>query len=228
MINWEFLAGLDFGVVWQYRAPMVQGFVQTLFFTGWAIGVGLILSAGIATLTQSRIAAVRFAIQAYVEIIRNTPFPVQLFWIHFALPAATGLNFTVTESALIALVASNVAYVTEIVRAGIESVPKGQWEACRALSLPKTIKWLRVILPQAFRIVAPALVNNTLSVFKMTAVLSILAVNELMLVTQRLATHTGRPVEFYTSAALFYCLFGMLFVVLAIFIDRRLNRGESG
>lgn len=226
MINWDFLAGLSFGVVWDYRQPMIEGFLRTLFFTGWAIGVGLLLSIVTATLTQSKIRPVRLVISAYVEIIRNTPFPVQLFWVHFALPAAIGINLTVTQSALVALVASNVAYVTEIVRAGIESVPKGQWEAANALCLPRRIKWGKVILPQAFRIAVPALINNTLSVFKMTAVLSILAVNELMLVTQRLATHTGRPVEFYTSSAIFYCLFGVLFVLLAGLIDRRLSRGE--
>jgi polar amino acid transport system permease protein len=227
MINWEFLAGLDFGVVWEYRQPLIEGFLRTLFFTGWAIGVGLLLSMVTATLTQSKLALVRLLISAYVEVIRNTPFPVQLFWVHFALPAATGLNLTVTQSALLALVASNVAYVTEIVRAGIESVPKGQWEACSALALPRRIRWVRVILPQALRIAVPALINNTLSVFKMTAVLSILAVNELMLVTQRIATHTGRPVELYTSAAVFYCLFGILFVLVAILIDRRLSRGQA-
>lgn len=222
----SFFEGLDFAVVWQYRIPMAHAFLRTLFFTFVAVSAGFLLSIVVAILSQTRVTLLRWLLAAYVELIRNTPFPVQLFWIYFALPVLSGVNLTVTQSAIVTLVASNVAYATEIVRAGIEGIPKGQWDAATALALPRRATWGRVIIPQALRIVLPALVSNTLSVFKATAILSILAVNELMLVTQRLSTYTGRPIEFYTSAAAIYFVVGALFVVIGAYVDKRISKGE--
>src|SRR5437588_1932233 len=169
-MNWEFLEALDFEVVWQYRWQLLAGLETTLLLLSASASIGLVLGSILAIASQSRLKPVRWFVVLYVEIWRNTPLLVQLFWIHFALPIMTGINTTALQSGLIALTANVTAYFAEVVRAGIESVDHGQWEAGRALGLPRLIQWRKVILPQAFRIVMPPLINLTVSLLKATAI----------------------------------------------------------
>jgi polar amino acid transport system permease protein len=111
--------------------------------------------------------------------------------------------------------------MSEVIRAGIDAVPKGQWEASRALGLGPGIIWLRVILPQALRIILPPLANTMVSLLKGTAILSILAVAELMRATTRISTHTARPVELFTVAAIIYFLVGLATVRVFAWLERR-------
>ena len=155
-----------------------------------------------------RLLAVGWAVVVYVEIWRNTPLLVQLIWVHFALPLVTGLTTTALQSGLIAITLQSAAYFTEIVRAGIEAVPKGQWEASRALGLPRRTMWMSVILPQAGRIIIPPLANFAISLFKATAILTVLSINELMTVTTRISNVAFKPLELFTAAAVIYFVIG--------------------
>lgn len=223
MINWEYLAGLDFSVLWTYRLVLLKGFATTLWITALASLAGLVLGTVLAALSQARLRPVRWLVAAYVEIWRDTPLLVQLVWFHFALPALTGVPTSVYESGLITLTLNVTAYFTEIVRAGIEAVDRGQREAALALALPGHVRWRRIILPQAIRIMLPPLTSLVISLFKATAILSVLTINELMRVTTQLSNYSFKPVELLTAVAFVYILTGWLMSRAAGRIERRLR-----
>jgi His/Glu/Gln/Arg/opine family amino acid ABC transporter permease subunit len=196
-MNWRYLAGLDFAVVWEFRAALLEGLWLTLVL--YLLGGAISICGGVALAAAGRtgLRPVRWLVIAFVEAFRNTPLLVQLMWIHFALPTLTGVRMSVFQSALLALSLNASAYVSEIVRAGIGAVPGGQWEVSRALGLGRYAMWRCVILPQALRIVIPPLAGMMISLLKGTAVLSILSVAELMRATTRISTHgaAGRAVH---------------------------------
>ncbi len=204
------LAALDFGALWDYAPALLEGLLVsvTLLLVGF-LGGGLVLGTLLAITSGSRLRVVRWPALAFVEFWRSTPLLVQAVWMHFALPTLTGLRTSPFQSACIALVLNVGAYCGEIIRAGIAGVPRGQTEAARALGLPPSVVWLRVIIPQAVRLVVPPLAGSAISVFKATAILSVLSVNDLMRVAQRVSANTYQPIEVYTSAALLYLLAGL-------------------
>lgn len=225
-VNWEYVAALDFTVVWQYRLTLVKGFGQSLFYAGVCAALGITLGTVLGMISQSPLRVLRWTVAGYVEIWRNTPLLVQLIWIHFALPFVTGVNTTPAESAIIGMSMNIGAYFTEIVRAGIEAVPRGQWQAAYALGLPARTRWGRIILPQAFRIMVPPMANMALSAFKATAILSILTVGELMRETVRISNYTFKPVELYTTTAIIYAIVGLIISRLSLRVEARFKRSD--
>ena len=225
-LNWKLLLSLDFSVVWEYREVLLRGLLATLALTACAAVSGLVCGTILAIASQSNIAPLRWIVIAFVEIWRNTPLLVQLIWIHFALPLVTGINTTALESGVIGITLQAAAYFTEIVRAGIESVPKGQWEAAYSLALPARIRWTRVILPPAIRTMIPPLVNLTISFFKGTAILSILHVSELMTVTNRISNVTFKPVELFSSIAVIYFIVGIVLSKTTLRLEYFLQKRE--
>lgn len=208
MINWGFLADLDFSVVWTYRAALLRGLALSIMYTVVAgiLGLALAIPATVVIRSRSRL---RWPVLGLVELFRNTPLLVQLVWVQFALPQLIGTRFTVMESGLIAITLNVTAYLSEILRAGVDAVPVGQWEASDALGLSRWRTWRLVILPQAARIVFPPLASMALSLFKGTAVLSILAISELMRAVTNISTYTARPVELFTAGAVIYFACGL-------------------
>ena len=225
-LNWELIGAMEFGVVWEYRLPLLKGLGITLFLTAVAGVCGLFFGTIFAILSQSPFAPVRWFVVAYVELFRNTPILVQLIWIHFAMPVVTGINTTALESGVLAITLQASAYFSEIVRAGIQAVPRGQWEAAFALGLPSFTLWTRVILPPAIRIMIPPLVNLTISFFKASAILSVLQVSELMTVTNRISNVTFKPVELFSVAALAYFILGYAMSRLTLRLERSLQRSQ--
>jgi len=212
LVDWEFLFELDFvGALWPYREALARGLGLTLAVSVAAIGIGLGLGTTFAILLQTPIGPFRWLILAYVEVARNTPLIVQLFWIHFALPYATGISTTAVQSGFIAVGFQASGYLTDIARAGVQAVPKGQFEACHALGLPTRTKWLTVILPQALKIVIPPLANVSISYFKASSILSVLSVGELMSMGLRVSDANFKPIETITFVGLVYVILGIIF-----------------
>ena len=235
-IRWEFLSHLDFGIVYEYRAPLLKGLGITLLLTGLTVVIGYVTGVGMAIAYQippfripglrRRIAPLRWLITAHVEIWRNTPLLVQLFWVHFALPVVTGVSTGVFVSGVIAMSLQASAYLTEIARAGIAAVPRGQWEAASALALPGPTRWLTIILPQAMKIMVPPLANTAISFFKATTVLSLLAVGELLTISNTIANYTFRQIEVLTAVGIVFFILGALFSGLTYRLERVLSRSE--
>ncbi len=209
-VNWDTVLNLDFSGLWRFRVAILKGLGMTLLLTAAAALCGILVGTLLAIAMQAPIRPLRWFVIGYVELFRNTPILVQLIWIHFALPVLTGVPTTAVVSGIIAIMLQASAYFAEIMRAGIQSVPQGYREASDALGVPAFTRWLRIILPPAFRTVLPPLVNMTISFFKTSAILTVLSVGELMTVASRVSNATFRPIEILTLVALIYFLFGWL------------------
>jgi polar amino acid transport system permease protein len=223
------LTNLDFSPLWQYRTTLLWG----LFTTLWLGTVAFILAvpAGVLlALGRMRTGWVgwllRIPIVIFVDVIRFTPLLVQAVWIHFALPALTGYSTSATVSGLVALTLHVSAYVSEIMRAGIGAIPRGQWEAARALGLRPRSVFRKVILPQVWPLVLPPLANVAVAAFKLTAILSILAIDDLMKVASRINTASFRPLEIFTGVAVVYLLLGLVLAWITRRIERRFGVGR--
>ncbi|PXW64426.1 His/Glu/Gln/Arg/opine family amino acid ABC transporter permease subunit [Chelatococcus asaccharovorans] len=227
VVDWSIVRSLDFSVLWRYRYALLSGLGMTFLIASISAIVGLSMGIVLAVVSQTRIAPVRWTIVAYVEVWRNTPLLVQVIWIHFALPLVTGHSTTALQSGLLAISLQASAYFTEIVRAGIEGIPRGQWDAAYALGLSSWTRWTRVILPPAIRTMVPALTNLAISFFKATAILSVIQVNELMTVTARLSNHSFKQIELITFAAAAYLLFGNILNFGAALLERRFARADG-
>lgn len=162
--------------------------------------LGLLI--GVARLSRWRV--LQMVTTAYSDFIRGTPLLVQLLWIYYSLPILTGIVFSPFVSAAIALTLNLSAFVSEIFRAGIQSIGRGQREAALALGMSNWQAMTRVILPQSVRRVIPPLGSVWVSLFKDTALVSVIAVPELMYQGKVLSIQTYRPVEIYTVVALIY------------------------
>jgi polar amino acid transport system permease protein len=226
-LNWQTVTGLDFAGLWRFREAILKGLGMTLTLTATAAICGVIVGTILAVAMLSPIRPLRWLVVAYVEVFRNTPILVQLIWIHFALPVMTGVPTTAVVSGVIAIMLQASAYFAEIIRGGIQSVPKGYWEASDALGIPTATRWRRVVLPPAFRTMIPPLVNMTISYFKTSAILTVLSVGELMTVASRISNATFKPIEILTVVALLYFIFGWLISRSTGRIELALKRRED-
>jgi His/Glu/Gln/Arg/opine family amino acid ABC transporter permease subunit len=219
-VKWDFVSELDFTNFWRFRFAIGQGVLNTLLLTGFSVLLGGLAGTMLAIGMQVSFKPLRWAIGAYLELFRNTPLLLQLFWIHFALPKLTGISTTPFESGFIAMSLQSSAYLADIARAGIEAVSRGQWDAAAALGFNPYVVWLEIILPQAFKIMIPPLANIAVGYFKVSALLSLLSVGELMTVATRIAQFTFKPIETYTLVGAIYLVLGAIFSSLTFRLER--------
>ncbi len=165
-------------------------------------------------------APLRWLINAYIELIRNTPFLVQLFFFFFGLPAL-GLRWSSHTAALVAMVVNLGAYATEIIRAGIESIPRGQIEAGLALNLKAHKIFRHVILVPALRTVYPALTSQFILLMLSSAVVSAISADDLTSVAANLQSQTFRSFEIYIVVTVIYLSLALAFSALFRVIYRR-------
>lgn len=221
------LSSLDFSTLWRFRDPLFWGLLTTLWLAAagfaFAVPAGLLLALG--RLRGGKL--VSLPIMGFVDAMRFTPLLVQAVWIHFALPAVTGHTMTPIQSGLVALSLHVSAYVCEIMRSGITAIPKGQWEAGRALGLTSRQLFGKVILPQVWPLVLPPLANAAVSTFKLTAILGILAIDDLMKVANRINNMVFRPLEVFTVAALIYLAVGLVLSAGANALERRFGAARQ-
>jgi polar amino acid transport system permease protein len=212
----------DWGYAFQVLPQLLRALLVTLEITVLGSVVALVLGLVIAVVRRAKVPVLDQVLWAVVEFIRSTPLLVQVFFLYFALP-----RFGVTLSALtvgvIGLGVHYATYTSEVYRAGIDAVPRGQWEAATALSLSRGRTWTGVILPQAIPRVLPALGNYVISMFKEVPLLLAISVIEVVNKAKELGSATFRFTEPYTIA-------GLLFLVLsypASILIRRLERRRA-
>ncbi len=221
-------ANLDFSWLIKFSVPLLWGLWTTIWLG--VVGFAIALPSGLA-LALGRLYGgwyLRLPILAFVDVVRFTPLLVQAVWIHFALPALTGHSLTANQSGLIALSLHVSAYICEILRAGIVAIPKGQWEAARALGLRQRQTFAKVILPQVWPLVMPPLANVSVATFKLTAILGIIAVTDLTKAASRANTFIFRPLEVFTVVALVYLAIGLVLAWIAWRIERRYGAARQG
>ncbi|WP_372396310.1 amino acid ABC transporter permease [Azospirillum sp. HJ39] len=195
---------------WDY---LLDGAWLTVRLSLSAMVIGLAVAILCALGKTSGPKPVRWLINAYIEIIRNTPFLVQIFLIFFGLPTV-GLRLSPDVAALIAMVVNVGAYATEIIRAGIESIHKGQVEAGLALGLRPLQVFRHVVLKPALRTVYPALTSQFILLMLSSSVVSAISADELTSVANNIQSQTFRSFEIYIVVTLIYLVLAMLFSAL--------------
>jgi His/Glu/Gln/Arg/opine family amino acid ABC transporter permease subunit len=222
-VNWAFVSSLDFSVLWKYRVALLSGFLTTLLVTFTSIALGTVIGFLLTISLMQRTRFLRWPVFAFLEIMRNVPIVVVLFWVHFALPFLTGFSTTVFQSGVIAMTVQSSAYLTDVIRAGIQAIPKGQWQAADALGLATTSKWIDIVLPQAAKIVIPPLANVSIGYFKASATLALLSVGDLMTVASRVSTYSYKPIETMTVVGAIYLAMGYALSLLTYRLERVLG-----
>ncbi len=159
-------------------------------------------------------------VSIFVEIMRNTPLLVQLFFVFFGVPQL-GISFSPWAAGVLVLTLNSAAYYSEIMRGGIQSIPKGQWEAADSLCLSKTNAFIRVIFPQAVRDAFPSIANQLVLLIFGTSVLSILDVRELTQTASILNSQSFRSMEIFTFVMLFYYAVTALILLLTRLVYKK-------
>ena len=216
----------DFGAQSQYLGLLAGGTAVTLGLTAVASVFGLSLAIGGAAATRSSQAWLRGLVATYVELIRNTPFIVQMFFIFFGLPSL-GLRFAALPAAAIAMTINLAAYAIEILRAGLDAVPAGQSEAGRSLGLRPALVFGLLVLPQAVSVVYPALVGQITITMLESAVVSQIAVVDLTHVADFIQSRNFRSFETYLIITLIYLALAVVMRRLLAVGGRRLFAGRA-
>jgi polar amino acid transport system permease protein len=202
-------ASLDFGWLGDAAGALAHGVATTIFLIAVTALFGGALSIAAAAGRRSRVAWVRALVAAYVELIRNTPFIVQLFFIFFGLPGL-GLRLDAVPAAILAMTINLGAYGTEIVRAGLDAVASGQREAGLALGLRPRAVFLRIVLPQAVRAIYPALTSQIVITMLESAVVSQIAVRDLTYEADLIQSRTFRAFETYAVITVIYLMLSLV------------------
>lgn len=198
----------DWGFALEIAPRLVRGLVITVQATLGGMAIALTLGLVLALVRRSAWAPLRWATAAFVEFTRSTPLLVQLYFLYYVLPQ-TGVQLSALATGVTALGLHYAAYCSEVYRAGIESVPRGQWEAARALNLTPLQIYRRIVIPQAIPPVVPALGNYLIAMFKDTPLLSAITVLELLQAAKLIGSETFRYIEPLT-------LVGVLFLVVSL------------
>tara|TARA_R110002110_G_scaffold33636_22_gene115344 strand:- start:2297 stop:2953 length:657 start_codon:yes stop_codon:yes gene_type:complete len=209
------MGDFDFGVIIRSLPFLGEGMLLSLWLTFLAIIGGIVLGTLLALARLSGIAPLALLAAGYVNLIRSVPLLLVLFWFYFLVPLALGRPIGSFYSALIAFVMFEAAYYSEIMRAGIQSVRRGQIQAGQATGLNYWQVQRYVILPQAFRNMIPILVSQGIILFQDTSLVYVVSLQDFMTSSSIVAKTEGRLVEMYVFAAFVYfviCLTGSLYV----------------
>ncbi len=211
--NWEGFFG------YLFNPFLLGGAWTTVWLTVAAIAGGLVLGTGLAL---ARISATRWLsgpAHFYIWLFRGTPLMVQLIIIYTGLPQV-GLKLSVIESALLGLILNEAAYLAEIIRGGIQSIPAGQTDAARAMGLSPGQTLRYIVMPQAMRLIVPTLGNSINGLLKTTSVTSVISMEELLRRTQVLIQEKFLVLELFLVAALYY----LVLTSAWDFVQRRIER----
>jgi cystine transport system permease protein len=215
---------MDWELISSSLWPLLRGALTgTIPLTLASFALGLALALVVALMRLSRVSVVSGIARVYVSVIRGTPLLVQLFVIFYGLPSV-GVTIDPWPSAIIAFSANVGGYAAEIIRAAIQSVPKGQWEAAHMIGMSNRLALRRIILPQAARVSVPPLSNTFISLVKDTSLASLVLVTELFRKAQEIATASGEFMTLYVEAAVIYWVICLFLSSGQSVLERRLDR----
>ncbi|WP_406854352.1 amino acid ABC transporter permease [Alsobacter sp. KACC 23698] len=210
---------LDFSVVFDAWPAILSGALGTMYLALSGMTLALVIGVlGVAVL-RSQKAFPSLLVNAFIEVIRNTPFLVQIFFVYFALPLA-GIRFSPTVTAIVALGLNGGAYAIEIIRGGVESISKGQTEAGLALGLHKHEVFWFIVLRPALRAIYPSLSSQFILLTLTTAICTSISAYELTYVGQRIEAETFRSFEVYFTLTFVYLLISLVTMWLLSGIGR--------
>ncbi|GAB3550400.1 glutamate transport system permease protein [Actinopolyspora lacussalsi] len=203
-----------------------KGLGNTLLAAGWSILFSLVIGTILALTRVTAAAWYRWAVVGVIELLRGTPVVVLIFFAYQALPVM-GLDLPVMWSLVIGLTAYNCVIIAEIVRAGIDSLPKGQSEAAYAVGMRRGQVMFNVLLPQAFRAMLPALISQLVVVLKDTSLGFTISYPEFVQRGETAIENLGNPIQLYLFIALIFIVINYTLSKLAVYTERRLSRGRK-
>jgi polar amino acid transport system permease protein len=195
----------SFADVVAFLPALLQGAVITVVVSLTAFAIALVFGLLLGTMRIAKLWPVRMIAAIYIQFIRGTPLLLQLFFIYYVLPYG-GLVLSPFVAGVAGLSMNYAAYMAEVFRSGIQAIGKGQWEAASAVGMSRRLMMRRIILPQALRIIIPSIGNFFVSIFKDSALVSVLTLRDLMFSGQLLASATFKHFEIFTMVAVIYFL----------------------
>lgn len=214
---------IDFSTITPSIPFILEGALVTLKFTVFSLLCGLPLGIflGISSITNNKF--LRYFANTYVSIFRGTPLLVQLLLIYNAIPQLTGYSMTAFEAGILTFSLNSAAYTSQSIRAGIQSIDIGQWEAAQILGLSYKTTLFKIIMPQAIRNIFPALLNEMVNLLKESALVSIIGEADLMRRGQMIASQTYTFFEPYVVVALCYFVLVFMMTTLANHVEKRFS-----
>jgi polar amino acid transport system permease protein len=213
----------DWDFVWQIMPTLIQGVKITILATLLGSVLAAVVGLGIALARRSPNKLLSRPVGFLAEFIRGTPLLVQLYFIFYVLPDI-GITLSPMVAGVIGLGLHYGTYTAEVYRAGIDNVPRGQWEAAKACNLSARQTWTQIILPQALPPMIPALANYFIAMFKETPLLSAITVLELMNQAKSVANSSYRYVEPITMVGAFFLIISLISVFALRWLERRYGR----
>lgn len=217
----------DWDFVWQILPQLAEGARITVLATVLGFALAAVAGLGLALLRRSPRRAVSRTAGFVTEFVRGTPLLVQLYFLFYVLPDL-GITLSPLVAGVIGLGLHYATYTSEVYRAGIDNVAKGQWEAAKACNLTSAQTWRHVVLPQAIAPMMPALANYFIAMFKETPLLSAITVIELMNQARSIANYNYRYVEPITLVGVFFLLISLVSVLAIHLVTRRTGRLKTG
>jgi polar amino acid transport system permease protein len=212
----------DWQFAWDILPDLLRGLKVTVQATLIGTCLAALLGLAWAVARRSKLRVISWPVKFVVEFIRSTPVLVQIYFLFYVLPEF-GVSMTPLMTGIIALGIHYSGFMSEVYRAGIEGVDRGQWEAATALNLDRKQTWLRVILPQAIPPIIPALGNYFVAMFKDTPMLSAITVLEVLQSAKIIGSETFRYLEPLTMAGIFFLICSLLAATLIRWIERKLH-----
>jgi polar amino acid transport system permease protein len=212
---------LNFAAVWRNFGRLGWGLALSLELAAIGIAAGVIIGLALALLAQGRGRVVRTLIAAYVEFIRNVPLLLLVYLVFYGIPSVGGFAYSATTSFVVTLSIYAGAYLVEVFRAGLDAIPRGLIDAGRAIGLTPWQRMAYVQTPTMLRIVLPSLSNAFISLFKDTAIASVIAVPELTYGANWISTNTFRIIEVYAVVTPMYLVTGWTLLLLLRQVERR-------
>jgi glutamine transport system permease protein len=202
---------------------LLKGLQVTLYIFVIAIILGFLIGLVVALLRLSPIKILTWVAKVYVDAIRGTPFIVQLFFIYFGINSFQLISLNSTTAGIITVAINTGAYFAEIIRAGIQSIDKGQTEAARSIGFTSAQTMRYVVLPQAFRRMLPTITNQSIISLKDTSLLSVIGIADLTQQGQIQASATFEAFKIWLTVGVIYFIVIYLLTVLANFVERRIQ-----
>jgi len=218
---------LDYVPDWSVVTDRWRQFAEGAWVDVWvaALGFGLACAVGLANaiLRTSGVSVFSVPSFLYVQVMRGVPLYVMILWVYFGIANVLGINFTSFQAMIIALTLTGSGYTTEIFRAGLGAIDRGQMEAARSIGLSRARTYAHVILPQAFRIVVPPLGNTFIGLFKGATLMSVIAVPDMVFLANELNVTLFTPFEVFTAVAVILVVLVFVFSILVYVLERRLR-----
>ena len=216
----------DFSFLWAYRWLILTGLGVTVAYTIGTILLGLVVGLVTGLLRLSRNPVITAPLVAYVEIFRCTPLLVQIVWFYYALPVVLGIDIPAYAATTLVLSLYTGAFYAEIIRGGVNSIERGQWDAARAIGMRRGQVMRHIILPQAVKRMIPPFMNQSVIQLKNTSLVSTIAVADLLYEGTIITAATYRPLEVYTMIAVIYFIVLFPLTLAAQQVERRLARAD--